>query len=416
MALPRGMVIADAWSQLSDAVAPLSNSSGRPLARTVKLILDPLVLRPVQNPRFAGSAVDIEHVDDLRTRIREAGPVLAATAAWYQLVKRTRRKAGVTDGNPQDLYFQRCFELAHLHGTPDQATAAAELAAELVEDVRSSRGNKTVEQLRGYITDPGNVPELNQLLGAAWRTDRRIIDGRADLDARSEFLAVCATAPDSEMFHRLTAHRVGTHEANELTGDGVARDHGLSRHRRVAPPRLGDRASKTRLPPPFDRSILERAFASFTAVFHRESMADIPALIRQEIHRSAGAWQLAEEPSRVAMVLGRDATADLTDPGPAMARGDARARLRSRWQRQAYVHRVLRLPDRAAPGLPEDLRTDVRHPRRAYLRRLWVRLHGREMRGESVTADAIWDLLDGVLRSVIMDQRDRLKDTLGRGR
>jgi hypothetical protein len=126
-ALPRGLLIAQAWSTLGDAVAPLSNATGRPLARTVKLILDPLVLRPVLNPAFAAGAIGIEHVDALRDRIVQAGPVLAATAAWFLVMKKERRRAAITDGNPQDLYFQRCYELATQHGHPQPD--AARLAA-----------------------------------------------------------------------------------------------------------------------------------------------------------------------------------------------------------------------------------------------------------------------------------------------
>jgi hypothetical protein len=106
--LPRGLVIARAWSALGDAVAPLSNAAGRPLTRTVKLILDPLVLRPVLNPEFGAGAVAVEHVDALRSRITGAGPVLAATASWFVVLKKQRRRLRVTEGNPQDLYFQRC--------------------------------------------------------------------------------------------------------------------------------------------------------------------------------------------------------------------------------------------------------------------------------------------------------------------
>jgi hypothetical protein len=60
------------------------------------------------------------------------------------------------------------------------------------------------------------------------------------------------------------------------------------------------------------------------------------------------------------------------------------------------------------------LHADVRGVREAYLRRLWVRVHGRELRRDTVTADQVWDVLDGVLRSVILDQRDRLRSLLER--
>ncbi|WP_133884170.1 hypothetical protein [Glycomyces sp. NRRL B-16210] len=624
------MLIADAWAQLGDAVAPLSNASGRPLARTVKLILDPLVLRPTMQPRFAGGVIEVEHVDALREAILEAGPALAATAAWFQLVKKARRRAGVTEGHPQDLYFQRCFELAHLHGDPRREPEAARIAAETVAEVHAERGEVTVDRLRRFVTDPARAAELTGLLHAAWEhrgqevpptppgreAPTNELHGR-ETGARAglaEFLERCATDPDAKLWKALVEGGVGTAEAAGLDRPGVACGYGLTDRERPAPPEIGDRASKRALPRPFDRSIMERLFAAFTAVFQRESMADIPSLVVGEIHRSAGAWQLANESGRVAMALGRDASAGLgsgpateegtaadlaavasatnadatqsaaahgvaapipastdtaaptdTEPGnggaagrthlpatanaatahsagfedtavrnaelagtdaqsapgatsaataavsaaaaspataptaavdatpistihsatsapasanaepgsgPATADGtstgatevaagaatisathfsasntfaaripaptltdtepgnggaagrthlpatahaatsDANARLLRRWQRESYVHRVLRLPQ--ADAAPPDLREDIRTVRRAYLRRLWARLHGRELRGEATEAGEVWDLLDGVLRSVVMDQRDRLKRSLER--
>jgi hypothetical protein len=84
----------------------------------------------------------------------------------------------------------------------------------------------------------------------------------------------------------------------------VALAHGLSDRDRPAPPVLGASASKRNLPKPFDRSIVERLFAPLTNTFLRAGLADVPVLVRQEISRSAGPWQLAEEVSRVVMVLG----------------------------------------------------------------------------------------------------------------
>jgi hypothetical protein len=44
-----------------------------------------------------------------------------------------------------------------------------------------------------------------------------------------------------------------------------------------------------------------------------------------------------------------------------------------------------------------------------------VRLQGRELRGAPLAADAVWDLLDGVMRSTILDRRDRVKAGLAQG-
>lgn len=415
--VPRGLLLARAWARLGDSVAPLTNASGRPLARTVKLILDPLVLRPVWNPRFAGGAVRGAHADELVATIIAAGPALAATAEWFLLVKKARRRAGVTEGNPQDLYFQRCFELASAHGDPRANPAdAAGVADAVVAEIHSPDARPTVDQLRRFVTDPRHADELASLLRAAWQeaATETVPDAGPSPDPRvAGFLATCATAPDATALTALVSDLAGTRAAAELGRPGVALGYGLTDRERLEPPALGDRASKRHLPKPLDRSILERLFARFTTVVQGGS-ADLPAIVRLEILRSARPWQLAEEVSRVTMVLGRDASAGLGDEAPTVAPTGARGRLRSRWEREAYVHRVLRLPAADAAGVPGELRADIRTVRRAYLRRLWVRLHGRELRGTAVTAGELWDLLDGVLRSVIMDQRDRLRSALER--
>nr|CTQ98416.1 FIG00997867: hypothetical protein [Kibdelosporangium sp. MJ126-NF4] len=397
-------MLAQCWADLGPAVAPLGNSLGRPLARTVKLILDPLVLRPVHNPHFASGSVRAEHVEDLRAVINAAGPALVATAAWFTLLKKARRRAGITEGNPQDLYFQRCFELAGEHGDPGTRPEAERIAADTVAEIHEPGGRLTVTELRAFVHT--HAPELTELLARTWPAPREHTAPAARL---ADFLATSADAPDVTLFAALVTGRAGTHESAEVERPGVALRYGLTDRERLVPPVLGSTASKKQLPKPLDRSILERLFAAFTSSFHRESMAAVPALVRQEIHRCAQPWQLAEEASRVVLVLGRDATDGLDTDVPGAP--CAAARLRDRWQREAYVRRVWRLPSAA---VPERVRADVFGVRQAYLRRLWVRLHGRELRAEEVAADQVWDLLDGVLRSVIMDQRDQLRSALTR--
>lgn len=425
IALPRGVLISDVWAGFGDAVAPLSNPAGQPLARTVKLILDPLVLRPTQHPRLASGSIRLEDIAELRARLTEAEPVLIATAAWFVLVKKARRSVGITEGNPQDLYFQRCFELARGFGSPTllSGAEAQHLARETVLDVRDAGAGMTVQELRRYVTDPQRSSELSRLLAAAWQAPHTAGVNEeptvaaaiaAKLDTILRLCATDAEADALDAFDDLVATAAGTREAAELAVRGIARGYGLTTHPVVIPPPLGERASKNALPRPFDRSILERLFAGFTSAFQRERLDDIPSLVSREITRSAGAWQLGSEASRVVMAVGREASTGLDAPGSAGVPTDARARLRSRWEREAYVHRVLRLPATDAVSIPSALRDEIAHVRAMYLRRLWVRVHGRELRHEEIAAEDLWDLLDGVLRSVIMDQRDRLKAALER--
>ncbi|WP_438804094.1 hypothetical protein [Nocardia farcinica] len=128
MRRPRASVLDEVWRGL-DGVEALSGPHGGPLRRTVKLILDPLVIRPVQHPVCAGAVLTADGATLLATRVHAAADVLRATAAWFTLLKQVRRALRITEGNAQDLYFQRCFELAteygHPHPTRDRPRAEA---------------------------------------------------------------------------------------------------------------------------------------------------------------------------------------------------------------------------------------------------------------------------------------------------
>lgn len=415
--LPRNLVLYEAWLVLGTSVGPLSNAAGRPLARTVKLILDPLIVRPTARPHLGGSLLREADATALRRCIVEASGDLAACAAWYVIVKAARRTVGITDGNPQDLYFQRCFELARTAGYPGPNADA--LAREVLDEVHGAKSTVTVHELRRLLTTPDTVVPLSALLASTWADKPGPVPPPRPSDQAElhEFLSTCCDAPDGDLFADLLSVDVGTRGAFALDRPGAARDLGLTEYPEVRAPVLGTQASKNRLPVPFDRSIFERLFAALTSAYQRETMAPLPDLVEQEITRSALPWQLAEEANRLLMTFGQDLSTVLTpsdgtpnhSPDPPTL---AHRRLRSRWEREAYVHRALRLPTPEATTVHAAVRADVINVRSAYLRRLWVRAHGRELRGEGLDANHVWDLLDGVLRSVILDQRDRLRQAL----
>jgi hypothetical protein len=407
----RAQVIARAWMEIGPGLAPLSNGSGRPLARTSKLILEPLVIRPLQNPGLAGGTLTDDAALELEDRIRAAGADLTAAAAWFLELKAARRRLRITDGNPQEKYFQRCYELARSTGAP--AVDADVVAAEVVSEIAQASGGSVLAQVRQLLTDDDTVTALERELDDAWR--RRPVSAPAPvpLEAVAAALDACATGGDSAPFESLVAGAAGSAAGTGLADDGLAQRLGLTRHPVPPLPRLGETASKRDLPLPFDRSIFERLFAALSGGVPPDLGVDAEGLLSEEIVRSAREWQLGDEESRVAMLLGTEASSALEENGPARSTVAHRL-LAARWNREAYVRRALRLPE-GFSGVPATVVDDIRSVRRGYLRRLWVRLHGRELRDQRIEARDTWDLLDGVLRSVVMDQRQRLKTAMIRG-
>lgn len=109
---------------------------------------------------------------------------------------------------------------------------------------------------------------------------------------------------------------------------------------------------------------------------------------------------------------------DPLGPGPSVAGSTAAHRtVNSRWQREASVLRARRMTVSPRPdpdgGVLNALAQDLRTPWAAYMRRLWVRLHGRDVRDAALPdAASAWGVLDGVARSVMMDHRARVRTAL----
>src|ERR1700755_2099107 len=115
---PRQAVIAGAWRAIGPGVEVLSGDDGGPLRRTVKRIIDPLVLRLRSNTRYSAPFVDADVAQAMHELIVGQGSALCAAAAWFEILKRERRRLRITTGNAQELYFPICFELAVTRGSP----------------------------------------------------------------------------------------------------------------------------------------------------------------------------------------------------------------------------------------------------------------------------------------------------------
>ncbi|WP_327715596.1 hypothetical protein OG381_08985 [Streptomyces sp. NBC_00490] len=424
---PRAMVIDTAWRGLGPAPRALSGPGGAPLTRTVKLIVLPLIVRPALRPELAADFLDVREAKQLDALIRESGAVLEATAQWFTLLKKTRRALGIVAGNPQDLYFQRCFELATEHGAPGPGADA--VARAVLEDVVDASGGRTVEALKEHLADAGRFARLDAELAAAWE-GREAVPGTADTGLAAEVLDACGAAEaDSPAFAAMVRARHGSrlgralwaaHPADIWDRADVPPHLGLTAHRVPPRPEVGRSASTATLPAPFDRTLFERLFTVLQASTHREQLPTVPELVRREVGRSCAPLGLYDESLRVAVVLGGRLAVGLDPLGagtPVAGSTTAHRIVNSRWQREASVLRARRMTLSPRPdpdgGVLNALAQDLRTPWAAYMRRLWVRLHGRDVRDAALPdAASAWGVLDGVARSVMMDHRARVRTAL----
>jgi hypothetical protein len=429
---PRSLVIDHAWRGLGTGLEPLSGPDGAPLTRTVKLIVLPLIVRPAMRPDLAADFLPPAQAVRLDALIRESAALLVATAQWFTLLKKARRALGIVAGNPQDLYFQRCFELAAEHGAP--AAGAGATAREVVEEVADAPGGRTVEALKNHLADAARRSRLDAELATAWgsRSPAADADGaRTAIERATEVLDACG-APDRvspspsyaamvEAGHGATFGRALWAHASGLWGrDELPAPLGLTGRQTPPRPEVGRGASTATLPAPLDRSLFERLFVVLQSSAHRDTLPTVAELAARETGRSCAPLGLHDESLRVTVVLGGRLAAGLdplgADPAGAGSTAAHRA-VNARWRREASVLRARRMTVSPRPdpdgGVLDALAQDLRTPWTAYMRRLWVRLHGRDVRETPLTdLPSAWALLDGVARSVMMDHRARVRAAL----
>ncbi|MER5360128.1 hypothetical protein [Streptomyces sp. NPDC002785] len=424
---PRALVIDHAWRGLGPGPASLSGPGGAPLTRTVKLIVLPLIVRPALRPELAADFLGPTEAARLDALIRESGTRLAATAQWFTLLKKARRALGVVAGNPQDLYFQRCFELATEHGAPSADADA--VARAVVEDVADAGGGRTVEALKDCLADPALRARLDAELAVAWESRQPTADAAEAVALATETLEACgAPEPDSPAYAAMVGAghgglfgRVLWAHANGVWGGEDPPAHlGLTARPVPSRPEVGRGASTATLPAPLDRTLFERLFVVLQSSARREELPTVPELVGREAGRSCAPLGLYDESLRVTVVLGGRLAVGLDPLGPGSASAGSTAAHRavnSRWRREASVLRARRMTVSPCPdpdgGVLDALAQDLRTPWVAYMRRLWVRLHGRDVHGAPLgDLASAWAVLDGVARSVMMDHRARVRSAL----
>ncbi|MET0698880.1 MAG: hypothetical protein ABWY93_04375 [Mycobacterium sp.] len=418
---PRRAVIDRAWRAIGPGVEVLSGDDGGPLRRTVKRILDPLILRLRANPQFSAPVVDAQVAATMHALIVDHAHQLRCTAAWFAALKLQRRRLRLTTGNAQELYFPVCFELAVTKGAPaqhDQQTPET-----VLRGIHQDRDRTAVEVLNRYVADQPVIAGLSHQRDRSWRDIR-------PGDASTEpFFAGLGTVLGAADGHRATVarQRVWTALIADATpfnlGSRARADKsdlpwsiveiGLSSVAPQQPPPIDGAAAGDR---PLDRTVVDRVRATLRRALDRDELPAIPALCAEEVDRACAPWGLLGEDRQATLVAGIEVAvhlSPLTDPpdAPYQLARQIQARLR----KEAYVLHARRyLADGAAVHpRQQQVIDDLAAFARPYLSRLWARLHGRDVWQEPCgDVDDVRGLLEGVARSVSLDHRQRVKAML----
>jgi hypothetical protein len=421
LVLPRRAVIDEAWRAIGPGVEILSGADGAPLRRTIKRVLDPLVFRLRANPQFSAPVVPPDTAATMRRLIVDDAPQLRSAAAWFAVLKLERRRLRITAGNAQELYFPVCYELAVTRGAP--AADDRETAESVLRGVHDDRDRTGIEVLNRYVDGEQVVAQLSRQLECSWR------DVRPGTTISGPFLAGLTTVLGAAAGHSAemarqrvwsaliadaTPYNFGARaraEAADLPWSIV--DIGLSSVAPQPPPPVTSGADGEL---PLNRSVIDRVRATLRRVLDRDELPDIPLLCAEEVDRACAPWGLLAEDKQATLVAGIEIAVDLaplSDDTPARyaLSGGIQARLR----KEAYVLHARRYLVDGGPIHPRQRQVidDLSAFERPYLRRLWARLHGRDVWQEP--CDDVGDLralLEGVARSVSLDHRQRIKSML----
>jgi hypothetical protein len=418
---PRRAVIDRAWRAIGPGVEVLSGDDGGPLRRTVKRILDPLVLRLRANTAYSAPFVDADTAVAMHELIVGHGPRLRAAAAWFELLKRERRRLRITTGNAQELYFPVCFELAVTKGAPAKQDDCSVEA--VLRGVHGDRDRTAIEVLNQYAADPQVVAKLTDQLARSW-TD--VAPGQEITDpfltglitvlgpAEGHNAAVARQRVWSALLADATPYNLGArahHTTDGLPWSIVAL--GLSSVAPQPPPAIMSGTDSDR---PLNRSVVDRVRATLRRAMDRDELPEIPLLCAEEVDRACAPWGLLAEDKQATLVAGIEIGACLAPLSePAATKYELAAQIQARLRKEAYVLHARRYLVECGPIHPRQQQVidDLASFARPYLSRLWARLHGRDIWQEPCEdVDDVRALLEGVARSVSLDHRQRIKAML----
>ncbi|MBI3225197.1 MAG: hypothetical protein HYZ39_09080 [Mycolicibacterium cosmeticum] len=420
-AQPRRAVIDRAWRAVGPGVEVLSSEDGGPLSRTVKRILDPLVLRLRSNPQYSAPVVTAEVATEMYDLIVAHRDRLRATAAWFAVLKVHRRRLRLTTGNAQELYFPACFELAITKGAPVHDDSAT--AEQVLRGIHGDRDRTAIEVLNRYVADVRAMAALSAQLQRSWRD---VLPSEA---ITAPFLAGLSTVLGDADGHTAQAarQRVWTALVADATPYNLgARAHGPAPELPWSLVDIGLSSAVPQPPPvvdggsdndrPLNRSVVDRVRATLRRALDRDELPDVPLLCAEEVDRACAPWGLLGEDMQATLVAGVEVAVELAPLNDTAApRYPLAALIQARLRKEAYVlhaRRYLAAGEALHPR-QQQVTDDLGSFARPYLNRLWARLHGRDVWQESCAdVDEVRALLEGVARSVSLDHRQRIKAML----
>lgn len=420
---PRRSVIDRAWRAIGPGLEVLSSADGGPLTRTVKRIIDPLVLRLRSNPQYSVPVVTPETAAAMHDLIIGHGIELRSAATWFEALKMERRRQRIRTGNAQELYFPVCFELAVTKGPPgphDHQTAAMVLG-----DIHQARDRTAIEVLQEYLAMPGVVAKLADQLDRSWGDVRP----GATASATGPFLTELSTVLGPAHSHGATTARQRVWSA--MIADTTPYNLGALAHTEAdglpwsivglglsssAPQRQPTVSGGSDAYRPLDRSVVDRVRATLRRALDRDALPDIPLLCEEEVDRACAPWGLLSEDKQATLVAGIEVAVELAPLDQSVcSRYALAAQIQARLRKEAYVLHARRYLAEGGPIHPRQRQVvdDLAAYAQPYLSRLWARLHGRDVWQEPCDdVDDVRSLLEGVARSVSLDHRQRIKAML----
>lgn len=420
-AQPRRAVIDRAWRAIGPGVEVFSGDDGGPLRRTVKRIIDPLVLRLRANPQYSAAVLSADVAAAMHDLILAHGPQLRSAASWFGVLKHTRRQLRITTGNAQELYFPVCFELAVTEGAPGQQGHTT--ASSVLHEIHRGRDRTAIETLNQYVGDHHVVTRLTRDVERSWR-DVRAADAIA-----GPFFAGLTTVLGSADGHRAQMARQRVWSA--LIADATPHNLGAKARRTDAqlpwsivdiglssvvpqqPPQVCGGSDGDR---PLNRSIADRVRATLRRALDRDELPDVPLLVAEEVDRACAPWGLLGEDKQAGLIAGIEVAVGVEPLVESAApQYHLAVRIQARLRKEAYVLHARRYLADGGPIHPRQQQVvdDLVRFARPYVSRLWARLHGRDVWQESCAdVDDVRTLLEGVARSVSLDHRQRIKAML----